>query len=317
MKNDLKGSVTNDQFILINDQCLSICSTHFHLQQGVALVLVLWILSLLTIMTMGYSATMRTDIRLTAHGVQSAQARALSQGGIWIGVRKLLDPASAQDLRYDGSRYVVPDNVDIEIKIVDEAGKIDLNTAQTELLRGLLDSVGLNDNQAESLAQAIEDWRDSDNLNRVSGAEDTDYFQAGYTYGAKNGPFNTVGELRQVVGMTEEIFQSLAPALTVFSHQNSINPDTAPKEALLALPGRDVNAVEAYYQNRQSATSPDFSAQQLEGNYVARVEGRIFTIISTGKVNDTIFTTSAVVMLKEYADFPFSILSWAENNPAN
>jgi len=52
---------------------MNIRASLMYKQCGMALVLVLWMLVLLTVMAGGYSATMRTETILAAHQLQSAQ----------------------------------------------------------------------------------------------------------------------------------------------------------------------------------------------------------------------------------------------------
>ena len=132
-------------------------------QHGIALVVVLWMLVLLTVMAGGYSATMRTEALSTAQQVHSAQARALAEAGIWLAVTDLLKPKSEHLWQKNGSAETISyaGNV-IRIQIQDEAGKIDLNTAKQELLQGLLGSAGVSADEGERITQAILDWRDRD-----------------------------------------------------------------------------------------------------------------------------------------------------------
>ena len=48
-----------------------------------------------------------------------------------------------------------------------------------------------------------------------AGFTDDEYEAAGRNYGAKDGPFDSVEELLQLLGMTPALYQRLAPALTV------------------------------------------------------------------------------------------------------
>lgn len=286
-------------------------------QQGVALVLVLWMLALLMVMVGGYSATMHTESLLTAHQLGAAQSRALAESGIWLAVNELLQPQSESNWRNDGTSY--PVNLDaghVQIRIFDEAGKIDLNTARVELLHALLKSAGLSDEESLHLLQAILDWRDRDNLKRQFGAEDEDYKAAGYGYGAKDGPFNSVEELRLVMGMTEPVYQKIAPALTVFSHQATVNPDVASKEVLSALSNSDEKTIDDFIKGRDDGI-PGASAtiEGLDSRFISRTRSRIFSISSEGSNGDSRITIEAVILKNSNATPPYSVLSWWESKP--
>ncbi len=73
----------------------------------------------------------------------------------------------------------------------------------------------MDEDQSTSLAAAIVDWRDEDNLALLNGAEDEDYEKAGRAIGAKDADYASVEELRQVLGMTEDIYKRLAPEVSV------------------------------------------------------------------------------------------------------
>ena len=244
-------------------------------QSGIALVIVLWMLTLLAILALSYSANTRVEIKLTAHLVQTAKANALAEAGIWQAVSELLKPPEEQAWQTDGSINQVDfAGGEINIRIQDETGKIDLNSARTELLHNLIISLDITIDNGErlQLLQAILDWRDKDNLVRRFGAEDDEYLTAGFEYGAKDGPFNTLSELQLVAGMTPEIFKKMEPALTIHSHQPGINPEVAPREVLLALLGVSAELVDEYMLNRTD--SPFNKLRELQ--LVARMTPEIY-----------------------------------------
>ena len=284
-------------------------------QRGVALVIVLWMLALLTIMAAAYGRSMRTETRVTAHMIQSSQARALAEVGIWLGVNEMLRAETAREWHADDSANRVEyGNGAIEIRIADESGKIDLNNAQPELLEQLFKSVDLAPDLTPSLVDAILDWRDRDNLKRPSGAEDDDYRLAGLDYGAKDGPFNTIEELRQVLGMTSEIYARLAPALTVHTHQTGINPQYAPPVALRALPGMDAEVINQYLLARDTEILPGTTTPlpTSDRRLTTNRKGQVLSITSTGFYGDSRTTLVAVIQPKRGAGTPFSVLSWRE-----
>jgi len=149
-------------------------------QQGIALVIVLWMLALLTIMATGYSRMMRTETMLTDNLVHSSQAASLAEAGINVAIVELLKPEQEQGWKTDGTSYEYEHNNNlITVKIRAENGKIDLNTARTELLYGLLESVNEIEEDFLPLLQAILDWRDKNDQVRNHGAEDEYYRHAG------------------------------------------------------------------------------------------------------------------------------------------
>jgi DNA uptake protein ComE-like DNA-binding protein len=82
--------------------------------------------------------------------------------------------------------------------LVDEASKLNLNTATIEMLEAL-------PRMTPELAAAIIDWRDADSNVTQGGAESPTYNRLQPAYNCKNAPFETVDELRLVYGATLDI----------------------------------------------------------------------------------------------------------------
>src|SRR5699024_9164997 len=150
----------------------------------------------------------------------------------------------------DGRPYVIGFGAaEVEIRVTDESGKIDLNSADPELLSNLFISRGMEETEAWYLADAIADWRDEDDLPRLYGAELAEYESAGYPYGPANEPFGSVDELQQVIGMSWDLFKELEPMLTVDS-SGRFNPAFASAEVLAADPEIGVEEANAFVEER-------------------------------------------------------------------
>jgi general secretion pathway protein K len=204
---------------------------------GAALVLVMWLVALLTALIGAFAMTAR---------IEHMQGRALSRGVV-------AEQAARAGMEYALTRVVLPDpewqwapdgrahpwqlgDVVVEVRIVDESAKVDLNVAGFPLLSGLLRAVGAEPEQAEAVAAAIVDWRDPDTLTQAAGgAEDAQYAQAGRPYGAKDAPFDTIAEVEQVLGMTPALYERVAPHVTVHSGQAQPDQRFASEVVLAAM----------------------------------------------------------------------------------
>jgi len=79
--------------------------------------------------------------------------------------------------------------------LVDESSKLNLNTATAEMLQGL-------PGMTAELAGAIIDWRDTDStVSANGGAENDSYLLRNPASYCKNGPFESLAELRLIFGM--------------------------------------------------------------------------------------------------------------------
>lgn len=198
-------------------------------QRGIAMVVALWLVVLLTIIGSSHARNVRVETRLAHNHLDTARARALVEAGVNRAIMELFVSNASERWRFDGSVYEFEfDGSRVQAAIRNATGLIDLNTAQAPLLLTVLDGLGVDEPTALGLADAILDWRDPDNLLHLHGAEDRDYRHAGLEWEARDGPFTSIDELRYVMGMTKEIFLRLAPYLTVHSGHTDIELKYAP-----------------------------------------------------------------------------------------
>ncbi len=225
-------------------------------QSGIALIAVLWLTILLTVIASGFAFSMHGEAVAARNALSLAQARAAADGAIERTALELTRPRNLPDVwQADGSAQTWLDGeVKLTTVAVDESARIDLNKAADPLLKGLLQNVGgLDAFAADSVLAAIADWRDVDDLKRPNGAEEPDYRAAGKTYKPSNAPFNSIGELARVLGVTPGLVERIADSITVYSRQPGINPLTASREVLLAIPNVTPEVVDAYIAQRKDA----------------------------------------------------------------
>lgn len=215
-------------------------------QSGAALLLVLWLIALLTALVGGFATAARVEYlqgRVLARGLVAEQA---ARAGIEYALVRLAEQDPRRRWQPDGRTYRWRfAGARVEIRVVDEEGKVDLNAAQPPLLAALLRTSGVEPREATRLAGAIVDWRDPDDLLQPGGgAEDGDYEAAGLPYGAKDAAFESTAELLQVLGMTPQLYARLAPHLTVFGGRDVPEPGFASPQVLSAM-GLDARSIVA------------------------------------------------------------------------
>ncbi|WP_434212963.1 general secretion pathway protein GspK [[Pseudomonas] boreopolis] len=235
--------------------------------RGAALVLVLWLIVLLSAMVGAFALTARVEAMQAGVLRGSGQAREIARAGLEYGLSRVQSGDPATRWQADGRRYRWSwDGAQVDIRIVDEAGKVDLNVADPALLAGLLRALGAEPGQDQRLAGAIADWRDVDDLSQPGGgAEDGDYAAAGLPYGAKDAPFQSLGELRLILGMTPELYRRLLPNVTLFSARSQPDPRFAPAPVLTAM-GLDAAAILAR-RDAPAGTAPVEATAGGSGTY--------------------------------------------------
>lgn len=137
----------------------------------------------------------------------------------------------------NGQRIRLNDGV-VTLFVVSEAGKIDLNAAPPELLGLLWSSIGSPGMPPETFAARVVDYRDTDDqVSPKGGAEVPQYTAAGPDRLPANAPFETVDDLRNVLGVSSTQVRTLAPMLTVQNPTGKIAVLEASPATLRILPG--------------------------------------------------------------------------------
>jgi general secretion pathway protein K len=267
-------------------------------QDGMALVLVLWLVVLLSIMAAGHSRNVRTDTTLASRQVQSAKARALAEAGINHVILEMLAADSDRKLPVDGSLFDVRiGEDDVMIAIRDATGFVDLNAAKPELLDAALKACGVNQTARRDLVDAVLDWRDKDNLSHLHGVEDDDYVAAGVAWTSRDGAFESIDELKYLPGMSQSRFDCLAPFVTVHSGRGGLNMEYAPPALITALTGEEV---------------PITEAEVPESKVSGPQNGTFHIYASASGSAATVAAIEAVIKLSRTSKTPFTIVDWRE-----
>jgi len=273
-------------------------------------MLVLWVLTLLTIIAVALTATQRTESTLARNQLVTARFRATAEAGVYWTVLNFLVPPTefeedAETWIPDGSPHAWTfADATLEIRVFNETSRIDLNTAPHDLLVALLTAIALPEGQVNALVDAIEDWRDSNHLARLNGAEDDDYEDAGLAYGSKDGTFDTVQELQLVRGIDRHIYSILEPALTVDAGRAKLDPDFAPPLVQAALQGITLEEATLAQEARYALSEADVS----EPTTVSR-GGPLYRVRVTQMVEEhPSLSMEALVRIESGTEPPFRFL---------
>ena len=174
------------------------------------LLIVLWTVAILLILAGTTRQTSRLDTKLSTFTTQEVRCKWASQAGVEKAIAILneddraldgpadlwnatTNPADLADVPMLGCHYTV--------RVVDEAGKLNVNTATRDQLLGLFDW-GMD----VATADAIIDWRDADDEPGEEGVEAGYYENLPYRYTIRNQPFKTIREMMKVKGVTDPLF---------------------------------------------------------------------------------------------------------------
>lgn len=282
---------------------------------GVALVLVLWVIVMLTVMAASFSLNMRREINLVGYARASATAGSVAEAGIYYAMLRLLETDIQKKWRSDGSVYEFYfAGARVRVRVFDEAGKFNLNYLSETLAHHLLQSLGTEVEEA-GIADAILDWVDSDEFKRPSGAEADEYLAAGLDYGPRNQPFRSIQELQLVLGVSGDLYRKLEPMVTVYTLSSGMDPTTASEKVLRILPGVTEEIIDIYLEERtnnalNNLPPPQFPVQIPDVEFTS-ADGNTFDVYSEALFPDgRRAAISTVIRKTTNSDKPFKFLEW-------
>jgi len=281
-------------------------------ERGIALVIVLWVLALLVVLVLEFTGSARTELQIARNQEASARASAIADAGVTYAVLGMLDPTPATQWRADGREHVLSyGGGTIHVGVQDEGGKIDLNDAPPEMLRGLFQSLGVEADAADQIVAAILTRRKEQETSGDTGLA----AQPGNpSPSPPQRPFLAVEELRLLPDVTAEIYSRVAKFLTVHGDGAQVNPVTAPAEVLRSLPGADPSSIAAFIAGRSQLVANTGALPPLPGvQGIAVAPVQTFTVTSRGlTANGATFIREAMAALTGAPDRPVQFLSWRQ-----
>ncbi len=202
-------------------------------EHGFALIGVLLIIALLAAFIIEFNYESRIKLHLADNFILSAQALNNADAGTAIAIAALRQNENM--LTNDNTRNIFSGSTKIPVEyghctisVAEESGKININALcgpdgrliqiRVEQLLRLIDNINIQSGGDSSIsygiAPAIIDWVDSDDdvtmlpfiSGQNSGAENNYYQKLDEPYHCKNAPFEVLGELLLVKGMTKDIY---------------------------------------------------------------------------------------------------------------
>jgi general secretion pathway protein K len=325
--------------------------------EGMALISVLWILVLLTAIVGEFAYSMRTEVNITRNFKEATQAHYIAHSGVMRAVVEMIrntDTTKNQEYADEVAEGriwrvnapIAPQRFgagEFSVHIDNAAGLIDLNTASEKLLRLMVNTLDIGDREKAVIVDSILDWRDSDDLHRLHGAENKYYQSLPNPYACKNAAFDSVAEVLLVRGIRPELFyKNLKSIVTIIpetkaastakgrsSHgaarsvSGQININAAPRQLLEALPQITPQQVQTLIDYR---TSGDFistaeirdliGAQTFSAisPYITLSLSSYYTIRAEGRVSGSSVRQIIQVMVKIDGELPggYQIGGWQD-----
>ena len=221
-------------------------------RRGVALLTALWLVVAIAVVVLEFSIEAKERRQLGIDTAERGIARAAAAGALSVVHAKLdyalrtaatgrgaaglrsSDPWLDVDSLYSGAYPI--DSMDVQVRARDLGTQLNINNLTEGELKTFFGFLLSDASTADRLAQAIMDWRDTDDMPRGRGAERDEYVKAGLLSLPQNGPFREVEDLLQVFGMTPEIYALVSPYFTTRG-SGFINLNTAPAAVLRTIPG--------------------------------------------------------------------------------
>lgn len=284
--------------------------------KGLALIVVLWVITLLTIMASSFALTIQRESAIISGIKEKAEAQALAEAGINYATVMLLNSDAEQQWQSNNSLYEVNyAGKNIRILIANESGKISINYADKQQLLDLLNFAQVEEAKADSLSDAIIDWRDKDDLMELNGAEEQQYNEAEFKYSPRNSEFKSTEELQMVMGMTPEIYQQIEGMISVYTKKADINSATASRSVLLTLPEATEALVDEYMQQRAESQRNMQEIMAPSWYSATSTSSSVYMIISEAMIERGSTAATMAIIRKGRAKngLPFQILKWVKD----
>lgn len=296
-------------------------------QRGVALIVVLLMITIIIAVTLELNRNSRTEIYEAMNTGDAIRLLYIAKSGFAAGEAAVhLDRNNFDGLTEDWNKadvFLLKSGEDLNAKncrivIQDESGRIPLHKLVVDatynqeiadmLIRLLsLPEFRLEQKQVHQILDALKDWMDADTEVTGDGAESSYYASLKNPYPVKNAPPDCIEELLMVKGVTKEILYGsedtpgLASLVTLYG-DGRVNVNTAPKLVLRALAQEIteemVDEMDTYRKNEQNDLSNSLWYKRVSGMSGVSInpnlitsKSQVFRITSTGffeKLQETV-----------------------------
>ena len=274
--------------------------------RGIALVAVLWLIALLTMLATVVVTVSVTQRRMTERYAEAIQADVILDGALRVALLHLIAPdRKGLGWPVDQAQPLTLLDETVSVKVQREAGRIDLNTADPDLLVAFFAANGWRETDARSMAGRIVNWRDSAGETSEADAQSREYQAAHLEYGPHHAPFESVDELKQVLG-SDRIQPDLFDSFTVFTHASECLENAATPAVKRALTWADKRRLGGRRWSHETQERPP-----AIGSYAGvALSGEILRLTACNSTPGADRCRVAVVRLTGSAMKPFQVFEW-------
>ena len=258
--------------------------------RGVILLSVLWVVLVLSVISLSLAAAVRTEMSSSRGGFDSERAFFMARGAAEVMFQDLMmggDLFAGSPVELVNGEYVFPfDTGEVRVRLESGRGRIDINQASDMVLASMFDSLGVDQDTRNRLVDSILDWRDGDDIPHLYGAEIADYDAVDGRRLPANGVFRFVDDILFVKGMTPEFFYGrlvldttsggfrrvpgVRELVTTESGTAQVNPNETSADVLKALPGIEAILARAIVEARGDRFFDDLADLVGEGTGTVR-----------------------------------------------
>jgi type II secretory pathway component PulK len=203
--------------------------------RGFALIAVLLVLAMVGVLGAEFAYSMRLEATSVRSYKDTLTAAHLAEAAVEQAIREIAGDVMHAVLAEDGNltfynrnrlelkrlpRTNVPLGVGrFSYRITDEEALLNLNTSPPDRVDRLLQALGIEKSDRDTINDSIQDWRDPNEEHRLNGAESEDYYlKLPLPYRSKNANLDSVSELLQVKGITPTVYYGTAgkPGLAAY-----------------------------------------------------------------------------------------------------
>lgn len=235
-------------------------------ERGVILLIVIIIISVLTIVVGDMIYFTHIDTAISSNTKDELSARYIAKSGIHVAagtmkVGALEELTEITTTLNKGTNYsegywaiIVPffpvGEGGVTVTVIDERSKINLNALVSRSsnrvdqqvlteLKELFRFLEVDESKSERFIASLINWTDAPlegatNNQDSAGADGGFYSSLEEPYGIKDGPLDSMHEIRMIDGMDDEFFGKIKDYVTVYPGDKKINFSTAPKAVLMA-----------------------------------------------------------------------------------